>query len=136
MSEASSGACLGHHLRHVWDIIWACLGQHLGHIFNNGQQSAVPHASAMPFLALLSQHFLLSFQEQAQKSHRRDTKIFSNPEEELVHDKESSLYALGPIWWSGLLKGKIMGEMKKKWTELAMLGRLLKRQPGTSHRGD
>ena len=27
----------------------ACLGQHLGHIVNNGQQSAVLHASVMPF---------------------------------------------------------------------------------------
>ena len=36
MSEASSGACLE---------------QHLGHIVNNGRQSAVLHASVMPFLA-------------------------------------------------------------------------------------
>ena len=35
MSEASSGACLE---------------QHLGHIVNNGRQSAVLHASVMPFL--------------------------------------------------------------------------------------
>ena len=27
----------------------ACQGQHLGHIVNNGQQSAVLHASLMPF---------------------------------------------------------------------------------------
>ena len=42
-------------LEHVWGIIWgmsgACLEQHLGHIVNNGQQSAVLHASVMPFLA-------------------------------------------------------------------------------------
>ena len=60
---ASSGVCLGHYRGHVivWDIIWgmsgassgACLGQHLGHIDNNGQQSAVLHASVMPFLAPL-----------------------------------------------------------------------------------
>ena len=62
MSGASSGSCLGHQLGHVWGIIWgmsgtssgACLGhylgQHLGHIVNNGQQSAVLHASVMPFL--------------------------------------------------------------------------------------
>ena len=40
-------------LGHVWGIIWgmsgACLGQHLGHIVNNGQQSAVLHASVMLF---------------------------------------------------------------------------------------
>ena len=30
----------------------ACLGQHLGHIVNNGQQSAVLHASVMPFFLL------------------------------------------------------------------------------------
>ena len=70
MSGASSGSCLGHQLGHVWGIIWgmsggiiwgmsgassgACLGhylgQHLGHIVNNGQQSALLHASVMPFL--------------------------------------------------------------------------------------
>ena len=61
-SGASSGACLGHvwghylghHMRNVWGIIWgmsgACLGQHLGNIVKKGQQSAVLHASVMPFL--------------------------------------------------------------------------------------
>ena len=46
MSGASSGACLG---------------QHLGHIVNNGQQSAVLHASVMQFLikmVLCNKHFL------------------------------------------------------------------------------
>ena len=65
MSGASTGACLGHHLGHVWGIIWgmsgACLGQHLGHVWDliyraiwgilSGQQSAVLHASVMPFLS-------------------------------------------------------------------------------------
>ena len=54
MSGASSGAYLGHHLGHVWGIIWgmseACLRQHVGHIFNIRVQSAVLHASVMPFL--------------------------------------------------------------------------------------
>ena len=64
-------ACLGHHLGHVWSIIWgiirgiiwgisgtssvACLGQHLGNIVNNGQQSAVLHASVMPFFTIVPQ---------------------------------------------------------------------------------
>ena len=38
MSGVSSGACLGHHL---------------GHIVNNGQQSAVLHASVMPFFVVV-----------------------------------------------------------------------------------
>ena len=38
---ASSGACLGH----VWDNIWGILST----MDNNGQQSAVLHASVMPF---------------------------------------------------------------------------------------
>ena len=37
MSGVSSGACLGHHLGHVWGIIWdmsgVCLGHHLGHVW-------------------------------------------------------------------------------------------------------
>ena len=33
----------------IWGMSGACLGQHLGHIVNNGQQSAVQHASVMPF---------------------------------------------------------------------------------------
>ena len=48
----------------IWRIIWgmseACLGQHLGHIVNNdnnGQQSAVLHASVMPFLYFSCLHF-------------------------------------------------------------------------------
>ena len=42
-----------------WYLQWiitssgACLAQHLGHIVNNGQQSAVLHASVMPFLQIL-----------------------------------------------------------------------------------
>ena len=45
--------------------------------------------------------------------------------EELVYNKDSSLHALGPIWWSGLIKEKILEELTKYWTELAMLGRTL-----------
>ena len=60
MSWASSGACLGHHPGHVWGIIWgmygACLAHHLVHIVNNGQQSAVLHASVMPFFPLDHEH--------------------------------------------------------------------------------
>ena len=33
MSGPTSGACVGHHLAHIWDIIWACLGHHLGHVW-------------------------------------------------------------------------------------------------------
>ena len=46
MSGASTGACLGHHLGHVFgmsgDHLKACLGQ--------SKISAVLHASLMPFL--------------------------------------------------------------------------------------
>ena len=67
MSGVLSGACLGHHLGHVWDIIWACLGHHLGHVWGiilgtsdslghhlkaclgQSKISAVLHASLMPF---------------------------------------------------------------------------------------
>ena len=37
--------CLGHHLGHVWDNIWGILST----TDNNGQQSAVLHASVMHF---------------------------------------------------------------------------------------
>ena len=56
MSGTSSGACLGHHLGYVRGMSGAssgaCLGQHLGHIPTMdkiGQQSAVLHASVMPW---------------------------------------------------------------------------------------
>ena len=45
---------MGHHLGHVWALSGARLGyhlEHLGHIVNNVQQSAVLHASVMPFLS-------------------------------------------------------------------------------------
>ena len=42
MSGALFGECLGH----VWDNIWGILSK----MDNNGQQSAVLHASVMPFL--------------------------------------------------------------------------------------
>ena len=41
-----SGACLGHNLAHTWDNIWGILST----MDNTGQQSAVLHASVMPFL--------------------------------------------------------------------------------------
>ena len=45
ISGASSEACLGHLLGHVWDNIWGILLT----MDNNEQQSAVLHASVMPF---------------------------------------------------------------------------------------
>ena len=58
MSETTSGACLGH----VWDISGASFGA-MGDIVNNGQQSAVLHASVMPFLQAVHQEvsFLPSY---------------------------------------------------------------------------
>ena len=47
---ASAGACRGIILGMSGASSGACLGQHLGHIVNSGQQSAVLHASVMPFL--------------------------------------------------------------------------------------
>ena len=38
----------------IWGMSGWCLGQHLGHIVNNGQQSAVLHASVMPFFFILA----------------------------------------------------------------------------------
>ena len=35
----------------IWGMCGVCLGQHLGHIINNGRQSAVLHASVMPFFS-------------------------------------------------------------------------------------
>ena len=45
--------------------------------------------------------------------------------EELVYNEDSSLCALGPIWCSGVIKGIILDELNKYWTELTMLGRTL-----------
>ena len=49
----------------IWGMSGACLGQHLGHIVNNGQQSAVLHASMMPFFLMgfnsIPQHFPFMF---------------------------------------------------------------------------
>ena len=42
-----SGACLGHHLWHVWENMWGTLST------CNGQRSAVLHASVMPFFGRL-----------------------------------------------------------------------------------
>ena len=39
----------------------ACLGQHLGHIVNNGEQSAMLHASVMPVFTLLLWYIDTSF---------------------------------------------------------------------------
>ena len=47
MSGVSSWACLGH----VWDNIWGILST----IDNNVQQSAVQHASVMPFFITFGQ---------------------------------------------------------------------------------
>ena len=52
-------------------------------------------------------------------------KLTSEVLEELVDDTDSSLHVLGPIWQSGLIKGKILRELAKYWTQLAMLGRTL-----------
>ena len=50
MSGASSGACLGHNLGHVWVIVWGMSGvTSVATMDKNGQQSAVLHASVMPF---------------------------------------------------------------------------------------
>ena len=53
----------------IWEMSGACLVQHLGHIVNNalhcnGQQSAVLHASVMPFfkpkLVIQQNYFLFN----------------------------------------------------------------------------
>ena len=72
MGGDMSGACLGHHLRHVWGMSGAsseaCLGHHLGYIWGfvwgmsvaclgQSKISAVLHASLMPFFFILKALF-------------------------------------------------------------------------------
>ena len=60
MSGASSGACLGH----VWDNIWGILLT----MDNNGQKSAVLHASVMPCFDSPDNHLNISWNHEQRKS--------------------------------------------------------------------
>ena len=68
----------------------ACLGQHLGHIVNDGQQSAMLHASVMPFFKRIASLNVVAGLRSPQALNICWLEIFKRAQEKLCSLNKSS----------------------------------------------